>query len=202
MKDEAFLNRVSKDRLGSRQMDELIGLARGLCADGVLNQAEVEFLQAWLAANMSISDKPILQTLWDRIENVLSDGVLDKDEQTDLFEFLAGLGGEQIELGEVLKPSTLPLCSPAPDVSFAGRYFTFTGTFSYGKRSQCEDCVANLGGSAGSLTKKTDFLVIGEYGTESWKHSSMGNKILRATEMRSEGVPISIISEAHWRTFL
>lgn len=46
MRDPDLLNHFSNDRLGHRQIDELIGLARGLCADGVLNQQEVEFLQA------------------------------------------------------------------------------------------------------------------------------------------------------------
>ena len=41
MKEEAFYNRVSSNRISSRQIDELVGLARGLCADGVINQAEV-----------------------------------------------------------------------------------------------------------------------------------------------------------------
>ena len=54
--DEAFYNRVGGDRLSSRQIDELIGIARGIAADGVLNQVEVEFVQKWLAANCSISD--------------------------------------------------------------------------------------------------------------------------------------------------
>jgi len=40
--DERALNRVNGDRLQSRQVDELIGLARGLIADGSINPAEVE----------------------------------------------------------------------------------------------------------------------------------------------------------------
>ncbi|WP_235982964.1 hypothetical protein [Sphingomonas albertensis] len=48
------------------------------------------------------------------------------------------------------------------------------------------------------MTQKTDVLVIGLYATESWKHSSFGNKILKAADMRAEGVPITIVSEEHW----
>jgi hypothetical protein len=43
-----FLNRVGGERISARQFDELIGLARGIGADGMLNQSEVEFLQKWL----------------------------------------------------------------------------------------------------------------------------------------------------------
>lgn len=202
MSDEAFYNSVSGDRIASRQIDELIGLARGLCADGVLNQAEVQFLQKWLAANLAICDQPLIHTLWGRVDVVLSDGLLDTEEHADLFEALASLGTVDIELGEVLKPASLPLCDPMPDIDFLGRQYAFTGTFSYGKRKDCEQAIELLGGSCGTVGKKTDVLVIGAYATDSWKHSSMGAKILKASALRDEGIPISIISEAHWVKYL
>ncbi|MET3522119.1 hypothetical protein [Mesorhizobium abyssinicae] len=46
--DDKFYNRVGGDRISSRQIDELIGLARGLPADGSINKAEVEsFKSGW-----------------------------------------------------------------------------------------------------------------------------------------------------------
>ncbi|MEQ1542685.1 MAG: BRCT domain-containing protein [Novosphingobium sp.] len=198
----SFYNRVSDDRISSRQIDEMIGLARGLCADGVLNLSEVEFLQSWLAANLSVNDQPIFQTLWSRVDAALSDGFLDDDEHSDLFDALQSVGGSSIELGESLKSTTLPLCTPPPDVRFEGLKFAFTGTFLFGRRRDCERAVAERGGMAGSLTKDTNFLVIGSYATDSWKHSSMGNKILKACDHRRDGLPISIISEQHWHSFL
>jgi hypothetical protein len=43
--DSELLNRVGGERISARQIYELIGLARGIAADGMLNQSEVEFLQ-------------------------------------------------------------------------------------------------------------------------------------------------------------
>ncbi|HEY0026980.1 MAG TPA: BRCT domain-containing protein [Allosphingosinicella sp.] len=200
--DDAFLNCVGGERISSRQIDELIGIARGVAADGSLNKAEVEFLQKWLAANLAISGQPIIRTLYQRIEEVLSDGVLDRDECAELLDTLNRFSSRDFELGEVLKATTLPLCDPAPVLSFGGKTYCFTGTFNFGKRQHCEEAVATRGGRCGSLTKKTDILVIGLYATESWKHSAFGNKILRACDWRSEGVPISIVSEQHWQTHL
>ena len=45
--DSELLNRVGGERISARQIYELIGLARGIAADGMLNQSEVEFLQKW-----------------------------------------------------------------------------------------------------------------------------------------------------------
>lgn len=69
--DERLLYQVSNDRIDSRQIDELIGLARGLIADGSINQAEAEFLQKWLAANGSVSSHPLLAALYNQLVEIL-----------------------------------------------------------------------------------------------------------------------------------
>lgn len=200
--DDKFYNRVGGDRISSRQVDELIGLARGLAADGTINKAEVEFLQKWLAANAEISNQPLIRTLYGRINDILADGVLDSDEHAELLDTLNSFSNRDFELGEVLKPTTLPLCRPAPTLTFAGRLYCFTGTFNFGQRKYCEQAIADRGGFTGGLSQKTEVLVIGAYATESWKHSSFGDKIVKATDWRDQGLPISIVAESHWASFL
>lgn len=200
--DEQTYNRLNGDRLQSRQVDELIGLARGLTADGSINQSEVQFLETWLASNLAISHQPLIATLYDRVRGILEDGIADAEECQDLFTALNAFASGDAVLGEAQKPTSLPLCQPAPQVIFMGKNFCFTGTFSFGQRKHCEEAVGLRGGAGSSLTKNTNYLVIGAYATESWKHSSFGNKILKAVEMRSSGVPLSIISEEHWSAHL
>ncbi|MBI3418677.1 MAG: BRCT domain-containing protein [Proteobacteria bacterium] len=115
---------------------------------------------------------------------------------------MKSFSGGDFELGEILKSSTLPLDHPPPSISFKDRRFCFTGTFSTGARKDCEEAVCNLGGSTGSLTMETDYLVVGIYATDSWAHSSYGRKIEKALAMKQEGVPIAIIGEQHWRSAL
>jgi len=200
--DDELLNRFGGDRIASRQIDELVGLARGVAADGDINQAEAEFLQKWLAANIAISQQPLIRTLYERINEALADGVLDDEERASLLETLGSFSNRDFELGEVLKSSTLPLCDPPPALSFTGRTYCFTGTFIYGQRKACERAVVERGGLSGGLSRKTEVLVIGAYATDSWKHSTFGNKILQASEWRDEGRPISIVSEEHWTRHL
>jgi NAD-dependent DNA ligase len=202
MKDEAFFNSVGQDRITSRQIDELVGLARGVAADGTINQAEVEFLQKWLAANAVISNQPMIRRLYGRVNMILLDGVADTEECADLLDTLNSFSSRDFEFGEVFKSSTLPLCYPAPTLAFDGRRYCFTGTFNFGGRQDCEAAVKDRGGAAGSLTQKTDVLVIGMYATESWKHSSFGTKIVKAVDWREAGFPISIVSETHWAEHL
>lgn len=199
---EALYNQFGRERISSRQVDELIGLARGVCADGLLNQAEVEFFEKWLVANLGVTDNPVTATLYRRVAEILEDGVADSDECHELLDTLQSFADTSFELGEVLKATELPLCDPAPVLEFEGKAYCFTGTFKFGQRRDCHAAVEALGAMAGSLTRKTDYLVVGHYATESWKHSNCGHKIMKATEMRDAGHPISIVSEEHWAGFV
>jgi NAD-dependent DNA ligase len=188
--------------IADRQVTQLIGIAQGLIADSSLNDAEVNFLHKWLVANDAAQSNPFIATLLRRIEEVLEDGVIDDDERTDLHDTIVALTASDFELGEIAKSTTLPLCDPAPDLQFDGLRYCFTGTFNFGKRADCEAAVTEHGAIAGSLTKKTNVLVIGEYATKAWKQEAFGRKIEKAAAMRDEGTPISIVSEVHWKTFI
>ncbi len=202
MTSEATLNQLAADRLESRQIDELIGLARGLIADGMLNQLEIEFLHKWLVANSSISNQPLIRVLYSRISTILADGQADEIEIIELLDTLRSFTDNNLEVGETLKPTTLPLCAPAPVLEFQNITYCFTGTFNFGQRKHCEREMLLRGAFVGGLTRKTNVLVIGAYATESWKHSAFGNKIMQACEWRDQGHPISIVSEHHWTTHL
>lgn len=191
-------NLYGRARIDDRQVNELIGLAHGIIADGKVNQAEAEYLYKWLAAHKDATENTVVTILFDRIKNYLEDDVLDQDEAEELFETLRDFAGGDYEIGEAQKSTSLPFCQPVPDIAFNGNRFCFTGTFGFGSRRQCEQAALEVGAIAGSLTKTTRFLVIGAYATESWAHSSYGRKIEKAVGMRSSGLPISIISEAHW----
>lgn len=133
---------------------------------------------------------------------MLADGEADGEERAELLHTLSQFSTRDFELGETLKSTSLPLCNPAPDLTFQGQRYCFTGTFNYGNRKHCEATAVARGAMVGSLTQGTNVLVIGVYATESWKHSSFGNKITKAVEWRENGLPISIVSERHWISFV
>ncbi len=190
--------KFNRKQVTDRSIDELIGLSHGLVADGKINMPEAEYLQKWLANRPTLNDHSFFGKLYARVTDYLTDDYLDEGEATDLFDTLKAIVGGEFELGEAAKSSTLPLCNPEPKVIVAERRFCFTGTFLFGKRRDCESRLKSVGGTSGSLTQKTNYLVIGNYATDSWKHSSAGNKILKAVEYRERGIPINIISEPYW----
>lgn len=194
--------RFSGARLDDRQVTELIGIARGVLADGTLTDSEIDFIRRWLVANVGVTQNPLIRMLERRMAAILADEIVDAEERADLFELLHSFVANDFQLGEILRSTQLPLCNPPPHIDFDGQVFTFTGTFAFGSRKTCETAVEERGGAAGTLTRATRYLVIGEYVTDSWRQSTFGRKIEQAVDMRAKGHPIRIISEPHWRTSL
>ena len=193
--------RFNKKPVQDRQIDTLIGLAKGITADGIVNQVEAEFLHEWLVLNrLTIQDNPIFQYLFNRVSTMLEDGVLDSDEQTELFSALRSVSGDRSQGGEFMKSSLLPIDQPEPDIMFLGKRFLFTGTCARGTRRECESEVEKRGGiNEKIVTKRLDYLVLGTYVTPSWKHETYGNKIEKAMQYRDEhGVPLAIVTEGFW----
>lgn len=193
------IDKINTRSVEDRRMDTLIGLSKGLLADGKLVQDEVEFLFQWLIQNKG-TNNPVIANIENKVLEILHDGIVDKEEAQELFELLKKLNGEDADLGEVAKPTNLPLCSPPPEVKILGSSFLFTGTFNYGTRAQCTKLVEELGGTVGkSVNKNINYLVIGSYVTDSWAHESFGRKIEKAMSYRDmKSSDIKIISENHW----
>ena len=87
--DRKVLNLYSRARLDDRAINELLGLAKGIAADGIVNQKEAEFLQKWLVANTAVKDNPIIAALFKRINEMLEDNNLDDEEAQELLRHLA-----------------------------------------------------------------------------------------------------------------
>ena len=194
-----MFTRFNRKSIDDRQIDTLIGLSKGLLADGQVNQVEAEFLMSWLVQSRQASDNPIILNLLDKVDSMLEDGVLDAEESMELFGILQKITGESSELGELAKSSSLPINNPLPPITFEGMSFLFTGTCAFGNRKQCHEATESLGGiNAKGVNKSLNYLVLGTYVTDSWAHENYGRKIEKAMEYRDKGVDLVIITEEHW----
>ncbi|KXS53864.1 MAG: NAD-dependent DNA ligase (Contains BRCT domain type II) [Marinobacter sp. T13-3] len=194
-----IFTKFNRKDIQDRQIDTLIGLSKGVSADGQVNQAEAEFLMSWLVQNRQSTDNPIIINLLEKISAMLEDGVLDPEESVELLEILQKISGESSEIGELAKTSSLPVDDPLPEIDFEGRSFLFTGTCAFGTRKQCHEATEQLGGNiAKGVNKTLDYLVLGTYVTDSWAHESFGRKIEKAIEYREKGLPVAILTEEHW----
>ena len=99
-----------------------------------------------------------------------------------------------------MRDAVVPLDDPAPSIVFEGRRFVFTGDFAFGDRAACEQAVIERGGEiAKNLSKRVAYVVIGEHGSDDWKHGNFGTKVAKAMQLRDDGAAVAIVTERHWR---
>jgi len=197
------LKRYSKKRLIDRSVDELVGMCKMAAADEEITQEEADFLLAWLKNNQEHQDKYPFNVLYQRLDEMLSDGILDEDEQEELLSVMKSIVGGEEDIEGVEQSTSNIFDDPVPDVEFDGKVFVLTGVFTFADRPSCSKIIEDLGGIVkGNVTKATDYLIIGEVASEEWVHTNYGRKIEKAIEYRDRGIGVKIVSETHWVKFL
>ena len=183
-----------------REVDELIGLCKGIVADGVVNREEALFLQDWLEHNRESRGVWPTSVLYPRVQSMLADGTLDSEEERELLGLLVRIsGGNPKCLDAHSLTGTLPLNDPVPKIVIPGNSFCFTGKLLYGSRADCEEEISSRGGQIlGEVSQDLNFLVIGLIGSRDWVHSTFGRKIEKAVNYRSRGKSLSIVAEEHF----
>ena len=194
--------RTARDysRLTDRDIDELMGVCKGVIADNVVNRDELRFIHQWLINHPTLKETWPCDALANRIDRALDDHVLHEQEAKDIMEFLKQLVAPQPDLPpETIQATRLPLDVPEPEIVFPGRSFCFTGNFVFGTRSACVEAVQQRGAIVEpSVRMDLDYLVLGSFRSEAWIHTTHGRKIEKAVELRSKyGRPL-IVGEAHW----
>ncbi len=195
--DQYFEEGLVKETALSRQIEELIGLIKGVMADGAVRQSEVEFLVKWLEKNKDTLDQWPAVAIFPRLKAALSDGNLDIEEEKEIRDLLqAAL--EQSSKREV-DDAAIPYTTPVPEIQFANRTFCFTGKFQSGSRPWCVSQIIARGGIAASkLTQNVNYLIVGEINSGSWISAKHGRKIGKAIKYREAGAKIAILSEQNW----
>lgn len=195
--------RLRAASIKTRQIDELIGICRGILFDDKVLDIELERLFNWIDA------QPGLNQVWPAsiIHTTLQEYLHTKQKKAKLKSLIEALiGGELIEeintkTGEITTatPSTaLPLTNPEK-ITFLNKNYVLTGKFTHGTRSECQNKVKARGGNCQKTpTNRTDYLVIGIEGSRDWAHSSAGRKIQKAAMLKEAGNSIEIISEQQW----
>jgi NAD-dependent DNA ligase len=186
----------------NRAVNELIGMLRGIIADGEISVAETDVLAKWMLQNREVVDVWPVEPLASRLNAIYADGVVSDEEREDLRELVSQLVGTQDQETGLFTPTDLPLTQPPPDVIFDGNEFVLTGKFLYGSRKTCQKQIELLGGRCSENVRlQTSYVVIGSLMSRDWKFSTHGTKIQKAVEY-SGRCPMALISEKHWLSYL
>lgn len=177
-----------------KNMDTLIGICQGLVADDKINNNEFECLYNWILSNPT--DNQIFKKIAIAVNEFSHDYSIEKSEKlvTQIREII----GEKSEFGEMAKP--IQILDHDAKIIFQNKTFMLTGTFLHFSRQEYKDKVINFGGDITDskyVSKNIDYLVIGSYVADAWKHQSYGRKIEQAIELKAKykSCKLKIISE-------
>lgn len=192
-----------RKRISDRLTDELIGMCRGILLDGAVDQGEARGLLKWLEGNKAALDQWPGNAIYARLIDALSDDKLDGSEEKTLLTLLLQATGNQ-HANDPLQhvPAELPWDEPAPPIVHEASRFVLTGDFVRAPRHQIEQMIVSRGGQCtASVSRKTNYVIVGLNGSNEWKHAGFGTKIQKAMELKQQGYQLAIASEKHWLQF-
>jgi DNA polymerase-3 subunit epsilon len=170
--------------LGTVDFESFKTLIADVLDDGVVHVDEALKI---LAAVRSIPDFPpaLGQELTAQIGDALVDGRIEAAENSMLVTLLR----------RVLDP-----ISHIPIASVSGKSFVLTGDFRVGDKDYVSAMIVARGGVVKTgVSRKTDYVVVGSYGSKSYGHGSYGTKVQKAIDLKKSGVNICITGEEELR---
>lgn len=90
--------RLADARFNSIDIPELIGLCKGVLADGTINLAEAEFILSWLNDRSDVLQTWPADELHSLLGVVLEDDQLTKQEEGELIDLLEEITGEPVSV--------------------------------------------------------------------------------------------------------
>ncbi|WP_342543336.1 BRCT domain-containing protein [Paenisporosarcina sp. FSL H8-0542] len=185
-------------------LQQLHGIIHGIMSDNKINEKEIDQLSEWM------EDRDLLKGFYpfDEIYSLLvaakKDGVITEDEKNMLKAFFGNFidsrtsyNVNEIEIKDLQsKYSVGGICAVCPDITFENKTFSFTGISGKAKRSEIAETILSQGGLFNNnVTKKTDYLIVGDDGNPCWAFSCYGRKVEKAVQLRKEGSQIIIVHE-------
>lgn len=114
----------------------------------------------------------------------MADGILENEERESM-----------LCLFEQVTDPVSKACA-CGDIDINGKTFCLTGEFDFGERSEVQAVLVKRGGiPVSGVTRKTDYVIVGNKGSDAWCAGNYGTKVMKALELQSKGFPIKIVRE-------
>ncbi len=175
--------RFSNETIALRELQAFL---ETITSDGEITLVEISELNNWMGDHRDLSGNYPFDRVYDALDDVLNDGRISTEELKEL----------QVLFSDYLDPVKSESCEGF-DCSICDKQIVLTGDFDYGTREAVSKLIESFGGIIkNSVTKKTDYIVVGAKGSEFWKTNNYGGKIQKALELKAAGNPIEIIEES------
>lgn len=188
----------------TNDIQKLLGILHGILADNIITDEEIILLKNWLLDNEQLIGVYPFDEFESLLVGIMEDGVISDQERAYLKVFIAQFidknETKNIDIDEIerlKKEITITgICTINPNIEFLEKEFSFTGISKNMSREEFANKIISLGGVFNNnVSKKTNYLIIGNEVNPCWAYSCYGRKVEKAIELRKAGNRISIVSE-------
>lgn len=185
-------------------IQQLEGILHGMMADNEINEIEIYQLSEWMDNHEFLKGTYPFDEIYSLLVSAKQDGVISEDEKNMLKAFFANFIDTRVSYNinefeiRALQSqySVSGICAVCPEITFENKIFSFTGTSSKATRSEIAKIIESKGGIFNnSVTKNTNYLIVGGEGNPCWAFACYGRKVEKAIELRKKGIPIIIVHE-------
>lgn len=176
-----------------RVVQELQKISAGIVYDGRLDDAEFLALTEWMQANRAYAEVKPLSDLMKLLRSVLADGMVTSSERLTLLEFLTRV----VKAPKPVMDGLDAIFERDPVIEIARRSFCFSGTFTFGNRTDARIAVLrHMGHVHDDPSMTLDWLVVGMPGPETTRAGLKPSKLERTIRHIRQGAPTRLIREA------
>ncbi len=162
----------------------LQGIIRAITADGNVTLEELTNLKRWLLRNTSLSGSYPYDKILKITNIMLKQGFITFEEQENVSKQLQDL--------------ITPIKNTDEEFVLKNKVFCLSGEFKHGSKEKITYLLEKEGATAkSSISRKVDYLFVGDLGSPAWKYGNIGGKIVKAQKLQDDGGKIKIISETN-----
>jgi len=194
--DNIYYNAVTAE------LQTLQGICHGILSNGKVEDKEVLALDEWLDEHEFLASYYPYDEIKSLLTSVLADGIIDEQERKRLsayFSEFVDISNNEIAdkiKGGIIGVEISGVCTSEPSVLFKDKTFCFTGVSERGSRKEISEMITKAGGIfSSSISKKTDYLIVGDNSNPCWAFACYGRKVEKAINLRKNGSRIQIIHE-------
>lgn len=184
--------------------NRLLGFCAGVACDGVITINEVRSLLDRLSAPSDLQEDLRVMALKRICAEALEDDLVDSDEEREIADWIARLVGDSYSDTGLTTFGSSPVLDDNVEFDLSNLHrdevFVLTGNFEACSRADFAEALNARGlNQARSVSKKVSYVIVGNEAARDWRLASMGTKMQRAFQLKSQGHPIKIVSESKFR---
>ena len=183
-------------------LNRFLGYCFGVSCDGVIKEREAIGILEILSRNPRLCETIGVRQVQALCADAVADGIVDARESSDICRAISEIVGDcyaDTGLSQAFGVANFPevyLENISSDLE--GRELVLTGNFQTRPRSEFEEVLKGFGAIVSrSVTKKTDFVVVGGEAARDWIEANRGLKLRKAQGMFAEHGRPNFLSEAH-----